>query len=477
MRPLFRRAQGVAVAVLLGVGLPACVLHPPTIQAPVLRTTVPVVASAFTAPGQWPASAWWERYGDPVLDQLVAQALQGAPSLSAADARFSSARQLVRISGAAQGIQVEANGTAQHQRISDNGLLPPQLLGFNWYSQTDLGVSANYTFDWWGKQRASIEAAVDESRAAQADRKAAELVLVAAVADSYFGWLGDQQRLGLVQARLALMERQARISAQRIAAQLDSGDSVRAVAQDIAATRERVAVLEGSARLRVVALAALLGRGAETLPPMVPRPLPVVQAALPESVRLDLIARRPDVAASRWRVESAQQSLVAVRGEYYPDVSLRALVGLSSIEIGSLLKPGSAVPSIGAAIHLPLFDSGLRDARFGARQAQVAAAVATYDEAVFAAAREVATAASTALSLSAQHQQRELHRLEAQALLDSAGARVRAGTADARAQLSASLLLNTDQDGLAQLNLAALSADVALQRALGGGYVARETTP
>jgi multidrug efflux system outer membrane protein len=236
-------------------------------------------------------------------------------------------------------------------------------------------------------------------------------------------------------------------------------------------------VLEGSARLRVVALAALLGRGAETLPPMVPRPLPVVQAALPESVRLDLIARRPDVAASRWRIESAQQGLVAIRGEYYPDVSLRALVGLSSIEIGSLLKPGSATPSFGAAIHLPLFDSGLRDARFGARQAQVESAVAAYDEAVFAAAREVATAASTVLAVQAQHEQREVQRAEALALVESAGARVRAGTADVRAQLSASLLLNLDQDGLAQLNLAALSADVALQRALGGGYVARETTP
>ena len=74
--------------------------------------------------------------------------------------------------------------------MSDNGLIPPQLLGFHWYNQADLGLQASYTFDWWGKQRDAVEAAVDQAHAAQADRSAAALVLASSIADTYFGWNG-----------------------------------------------------------------------------------------------------------------------------------------------------------------------------------------------------------------------------------------------------------------------------------------------
>ncbi len=474
------RASGIArVLALAGLaaGLTACALHTPTITRPTLRTDVPLAATSSPSAAEWPAADWWKTYGDPTLDALVEQALKGSPSLSAADARFTSARESVRLSGAAQGVQVEASGAAERQRLSDNGIFPPKFLGFNWYNQVDLGIRASYNFDWWGKQRAAIAAAVDESRAAQAELAAASLVLSAAVADSYFGWQADQQRLGLARERLALQARQSRIQAQRVSAQLDNSDATRLLSQDEASTRESIAALEGSARLRVVTLVALLGVSPDELPPLTVRALPEAAAALPESVRLDLIARRPDITASRWRVESAQQNLVGARADYFPDVSIHALAGLSSLQIGKLLESGSAVPALGAAIHLPLFDSGLREARFGARQAQVASAVAAYDETVIGAAREVATAASAGLAVDAQRQQRELHLASARQLVDAAASRVRAGLTDVRSQLSTSLAVNTDQDALAQLNLAALSADVALRRALGGGFVAREVTP
>jgi multidrug efflux system outer membrane protein len=470
----------LALAGGLAAALGACALKPPTITKPVLRAEAPIsVASAAAASTSdaWPAADWWKSYGDPTLDGLIDLALRGAPSLLTADARLASARESVRVAGAAQGAQVTGDASFTRTRLSDNGIFPPQLLGFHWYNDAELGVNATYTFDWWGKQRANIAAAVDESRATQAERAAASLILSSAVADSYFGWQADQQRLNLARERLAIQEHQVRVTTLRVTAQLDNGDAARQLSQDEASTREAIAALEGSARLRVVTLAALLGRGADELPVLALRPLPDVKASLPESVRLDLIARRPDIAASRWRVEAAQQNLVSARAEYYPDVTIHALAGLSSIEIGKLLEAGSAAPVLGAAIHLPLFDSGLRGARFGARQAQVAAAVANYDETVVAAASEVATAASATLALQVQRQQRVLQIAAAQALTDSASARLRAGLIDVRSQLSTSLAVNFGQDALLQLNLAALSADVALRRALGGGFVAREETP
>jgi len=356
-------------------------------------------------------------------------------------------------------------------------LFSPALLGFSWYNQADLGLSTKFTFDWWGKQRANIAAAVDEAHAIQAERSAAALVLASSVADNYFGWQADRARLQLAQERLSIVEHQVALAILRMQAQIDSGDNVQIAEQSLAATRSDIAALEGSAQLRIVAIAALLGQAPSELPQFTPQPLPVIATTLPENARLDLIARRPDIVASRWRVEAAGQNLIIARSDYFPDVTLHALAGLSSIELGTLLNYGSRVPTLGVAIHLPLYDAGLRAARFGSRQAMVAAAVATYDETVVGAAREVATSAATAAQISTQLNEHQLQLNAATALQKTAAARVTAGVTDLRPQLTADLALIAERDALAQLNFAAVSADIDLQRALGGGYESKEQQP
>ena len=88
------------------------------------------------------------------------------------------------------------------QRLSDHGLIPSQFLGFTWYNQADLGVQLQYDFDWWGKKRATVEAALDQAHAAEAQRSAAALAIQYAVADTYFGWQADQTRLQLADQSL-----------------------------------------------------------------------------------------------------------------------------------------------------------------------------------------------------------------------------------------------------------------------------------
>ena len=478
MNRVYRSPHAVLLAAASAAMLAGCALHPPAARETTLASEAPVARFDLPTPaGAWPDASWWRRYGDPTLDALVALALDSAPGLKVADARIEEARQSVRVAGAGLGVQVEASGDLSRQRLSDNGLISPRFLGFNWYNQADLGLEARYSFDWWGRQKAGIEEVVDAAHAAEAERAAAQIELAAAVTQTYLGWQLDQQRLALARERVAVVERLVHVTDLRIGAQLENPDSRRIAAAGLATVREQIAGLEGSARLRVVALAALAGRRAEELPALTPRPLPVATRSLPENLRLDLLSRRPDVVASRWRVEAARQGLAVVRAEYYPDVSLRALVGLSSVEIGKLLQVGSATPSVGAAIHLPLFDAGLRDARHAVGQAQVEAAVASYDQTVVAAARDVATAASSSASIAAQHEQRDVQLAESRAYAESAAARVRGGSADIRPELAARLSVNQSLDALLQLDFAALSADVALQRALGGGYLATEPKP
>jgi multidrug efflux system outer membrane protein len=355
--------------------------------------------------------------------------------------------------------------------LSDNGLFPPQLLGFTWYNQFDLGLQASYTFDWWGKQKNAVEAAIDQAHAAQADRSAAALMLASSIADAYFGWQSDQSRLQLAQEKEATVESIAKVTGARIRAELDSADELNNSDLALAGAREQIAMLEGSAKLRLVALAALVGRSIGELPQLSAKPLPPLSGALPDGVKIDLIARRADITASRWRVESAEKSLASARADFFPDIEINALLGVQSLDVGKLLEYGSRVPQMSAAIHLPIFDGGRLKARYGAAQASIDSAVSSYQDTVVNAARDVAMQATTRAQIEAQRLQRVQQVDAALRMKNTAAARVRQDIADSRSELLAAESWIDQRDALLQLDSAALSADIALQRALGGGYL------
>jgi multidrug efflux system outer membrane protein len=461
--------SGACAWILLATLTAGCVGLPAK-QKPVQLPSAAPLDVPEVGGGDWPAREWWKRYQDPTLDQLIALGLGNSPSLETAHARYDTARQSVRLAAAASGAQVSANADTDRQRLSDNGIFPPQLLGFTWYNQTDLGIQASYTFDWWGKQRYAVEGAMDQAHAAQADQSAAALTLAASIADAYFGWQADQNRLMLAREKANAVQSEGRVTEARIRADLDAADESNRADQALAAAREQIAALEGSARLRIIALAALVGRSAGELPALAVKPLPSFPGALPDNVRLDLISRRADITASRWRVEAAENSLSSARAEFYPDVTISALAGLSSIDVGKLFEYGSRVPQATAAIHLPIFDAGRLKARYGGAQAALDSAVSGYRDSVISAAREVATQAETRAQIAAQRDQRVIEVDAASRMTAAAAARVRQGIDDSRSELMATESWIEQRDALLQLDAAALSADIALQMALGGGY-------
>jgi multidrug efflux system outer membrane protein len=459
-----------SVAILIALFCVGCAGLPPKQPPAQLKNEVPLDGLEAVGGGDWPAKEWWKRYQDPTLDQLIELGLASSPTLATAHARYDSARQSVRIAGAESGVRVDASADIDRQRLSDNGLFPPHLLGFTWYNQADLGLQASYTFDWWGKQRDAVEAAMDQAHAAQADRSAAASMLASSIADAYFGWQADQSRIALARERAVIVEREGAIADARVRADLDAAENTDRSSLDLAAAREQIAALEGSAKLRAVALAALVGRSIAELPALQPKPLPALSGNLPDDVKIDLIARRADITASRWRVEAAEKNLDSARAEFFPDVSINAMLGLSSVDIGKLIEYGSRVPQASAAVHLPIFDAGRLKARYGATQAAIDAAVANYQDTLVSAARDVAMQASTRAQIAAQRTQRMIEVDAARQLRSSAAARVRQGITDARTELTATESWIEQRDALLQLDAAALSADIALQRALGGGY-------
>ncbi|HEV7490975.1 MAG TPA: TolC family protein, partial [Rhodanobacteraceae bacterium] len=268
--PLSKIARWI---VPLAALLAACSI-PPKPDTPPLRDSAPLKGVATRADDAWPDADWWKRYGDEQLDVLEARALKESPSLDEASARFGNAEKAIDIARAEAGMSLDGNVQYQRERLSEHGLIPPSFLGFTWYSQADLGVQFKYDFDFWGKHRAAIEAAVDEARASEAERAASVLMLTSAVADTYFGWQADQARLSLMEQLATTLEQNLKIADLRVAHEIDPPDVQYEARTRLAGAREQREVFAGSAKIRLAALAALLGVSPSELPPLTAKPLP-----------------------------------------------------------------------------------------------------------------------------------------------------------------------------------------------------------
>lgn len=447
-----------------------CLSAPDRSVEPQLRADVPVMTTEAAPAARWPLPSWWLQYQSAALTQLVERALASSPDIAAAQARFEQASASVRLAAAASGVKLDANATLARQRLSDNGLLPPQLLGFNWYSSADLGLNARYSFDWWGKLAAGRRTAESDLQAAAAERDVASLTLASAVAESYFGWQTDNARIDLAQLRVVELERNLRIVRAQQRAELAGGDEFERANHELLDAFDHRNSLETSRRLRLVTLAALLGCLPAELPDLQPAPLPEIRTELPPDVSLNLMSRRPDLRASRWRIESAAANVETARAGFLPDISLNALLGFSSRQLGELLDTGSLAPAFSAAVNLPLFDGGRLRAQHAREQARLAAAVATYHAALVAAAREVNTGLTERAAWTGQLQLRDAQLASAGRRRALADGRLRSGVTDARPVVRATLEWLTASDTRVITRFAQLSSDLALIRALGGGY-------
>jgi multidrug efflux system outer membrane protein len=457
------------LAILIALTLAGCAA-PARLLAPDLRDDVPLAGLQAPARAGWPAAQWWRQYHDPQLDDLMDRATGQSPDLVLAQSRVNQAEQSARLAAAQLGLSVNGSAQVARQRLSDHGLIPSQFLGFSWYNQADLGAQLKYDFDWWGKKRATLEAALDQAHAAEAQRSAAALALQYAVADTYFGWQADQARLQLADQALATQRQFNRIADLRVKQGVDLPDEAQKARAQLAAVQEMRVALEGSAKIRRVSLASLLGVSPEQLPDLQPRPLPRVDEGIPANAALDLIARRPDIAASRWQVEAALRQTDAARAEFFPDFSISAMAGLSSIDLGKLFTAGSRTFSLTPALHLPIFNGGALKANYGVSKAQLDAAIAQYDSTVLAAAREVATQALGAQQIAARRVIQRTRVDAQQQLLANAQARATQGVRDARESLVAKAQWLQQRDTAVQLQAQAVATDLVLVKALGGGY-------
>jgi multidrug efflux system outer membrane protein len=417
----------------------------------------------------WPQAQWWTRYGDEQLNQLMAQALKDGPTLQVAGARIGSARAALKLDRADLGADVALDATINRQRYSANGLFPPPI-GGRYYGESTLRLMAGYDLDWWGKRRAAIEAAVGEVNARRAEYAQAEQTLAASIVQSYFNLQAGGARLANVEKMRVAQRSLVMDRSKRVAHGLASIDEQRKAEEDLAGLNEQHAALAAQYGRELEALRALLGADAHALAGFAPHALPDVPDSLPTHLGIELLARRPDLQAARWRIEASLSRIEAAQAAFYPDINLSSFFGFDALSIDNLMKASSRTPFIGSTLSLPLFDSGRLQARLGVARIQRNEIIADYNQSVFVAVRDVAQSGLALQGLEIQTREQAASAAAIQALMNTASARFNQGLIDHSTLLSAEMAVLKQEDASLQLKNQQLQAEVALIKALGGGY-------
>jgi NodT family efflux transporter outer membrane factor (OMF) lipoprotein len=468
------RAARVAAALALGVlTLAGCASLPP--NTPPREAKAPTAyetAAAFSAPlADWPADGWWKRYGDPQLDALMDEALSGSPTLAQAEARLVKARAATAVAAAQELPQITGQGQVVEQKQSYAYLFPHQFLPLGYQDYGQVTLNLNWELDFWGKNRAAVRAAASEARAAAADAAEARLVLTTDIASQYatLARLYADRAVAIEATRVR--DETASLTAQRVANGLDTQAELKQAQAGSPASRANVVALDEQIAQTRNALGALVGAGPDrglALTP--PKSAHLTAFGLPADLRMGLIGRRPDVIAARWRAEAASHRVKEAKAAFYPDVNLAAYIGQQSLHLDKLVTPGAAIGAVGPAVSLPIFEGGrLRGNLRGAR-ADRDDAVAAYDAAMTEALREVADVAASERALGERLAESRKALDYYEGAYKVARLRYEGGLSTFQSVLLVEDAVLIERQIVSDLEGRAFTLDVALVRALGGGF-------
>lgn len=419
------------------------------------------------SPAGWPSSEWWRALGDPQLDALVAEGLQGSPSLASAEARLRQAQAQAGARDAERKPSLSVSGGYTGLQLPES--MVGSELGGSYAGSGQVVFDFSYGFDLWGGKRAAWEAAVDQAHAAQVDAQAARLELSAGIAEAYAQFGQAWQMLDVANSELERSQKALELTRQRRSAGIDSDLQLRQAEARVPAAQQQVQAAQQQIDEARNALAALVGKGPDRgLSIERPRLSPLA-LQLPSVLPADLLGRRPDVVAARWRVEAAAQGISSAKAQFRPSVDLSGLVGLAATGFSDLFAGDAALGFGGPAISLPVFDAGARRNRLDARNADYDLAVASYNQGVVDALHEVTDAVQAIRSLDAQERSLAEAHEAASAALQLAQARYEAGVGTQLDVLSAQRPLLQIEQQQAALRAQRYQATVQLDRALGGG--------
>jgi NodT family efflux transporter outer membrane factor (OMF) lipoprotein len=463
-----KRALGTALlcALLAGCSQVPAYHVPPTPAPPAFREGGPGAAAAPSTAAA--AGAWWEGFGDPVLNELESRIEKNSPTLAGALARRDEASAALRRAHADALPSVALASNLTYDRQSQDRPLR-NLNQENIYGANTLGGTANYELDLWGRVRAEVAAGRANYAASQDDVAAVRLSLQADLAADYITLRGLDRESDLLVHTVAAYQQADDVTQHRFRGGIANGIETGQSGAQLADAQAQLADVR-AARARVEhAIATLVGASASELtlaPAIVPLSPLSADVGLPSA----LLQRRPDIAAAERRMFAANEAIGQARAAAFPQIGLGGTGGTNSTVLSGLASAPNLFWALGPSISLPLFDGGRIKAGIATARAQWNEASATYRQDVLTAFQQVED------SLSDLHHLGEEDAAEHRAVTNAEQAaqlsmnRYTKGASSYLDVVTAQTTELTARRKALQVETARLQASVSLVRALGGGW-------
>jgi NodT family efflux transporter outer membrane factor (OMF) lipoprotein len=412
-----------------------------------------------------PRGKWWERFGDPRLNDLEAKLDGSNQSIAAAAAAVQAARALIRESRSQYLPTIGAAPAITNSRLSTFGPKPAGVT----YAEFSLPVQASWEPDLWGRVRGMVSASTFSAQASMADLENVRLAAQADLAADYFQLRAQDDLKQVLDATVNSYREAMELTRKLCDAGLDTDEAVSQAESQWEAARAQTA---GVSILRAQyehAIAVLIGKPAPSF--AIPaESVKTVLPAVPLAVPSELLERRPDIAAAERAVAQANAEIGVAMAAFYPNLTLSAAGGLENLSAAQWLTWPSRVWSVGPALAETLFDGGLRKATVQQYRSAYDQTVANYRQTVLTAFGQVEDNLTAIQALSVEIEEQNEAVGSAERSLRVATVRYEAGLEPWLTVVAARTALLNQRQVAVGYEAQRVLADVQLIRALGGGW-------
>ncbi len=429
-------------------------------------------------PAQWHAEAavagtldtaalanWWTRFNDPVLDQLVAEALRQSPDIRTALSRIAAARATKSIerSGLFPSLDANASGSRSTVRATDVTTTAESY---------GASLDARWEIDLFGRQRLGLAAAQADLAQTTENAHAVQVSLAAEVASTYVTLRSTEAQLAALESSVAAQAETAQVAQWREQAGLASGLDAQQATSTLEQARASLPSLRQTLSETRNRLASLCGRTPGELDPLLAAPgsLPAVPAALAVGIPAEALRQRPDIRAAERGVEAALARRKSAQRDRLPSLSLTGSLGVESLKAGDIFSPDRNLSRLVGSLAAPIFAGGRINTTIVVKTESERQALIAYESAVLSALAEVENAQTSVARTAERLDSLTRAAAAAREAATLAAQKYQAGEADMLVALDAqrtSLALDQQQVAAAA---ARLTAHIQLYKSLGGGW-------
>lgn len=408
------------------------------------------------------ASPWWGEFNDPLLAQLIQQAMQANPTILSSQAALRRARALRDVKLAATRPNLTVSGSVQRS-TADN---TPASINFS------TGLDASWELDVFGANQSALANSEADLAVAKANLRDVQLSMTAEVALAYIQLRGLQAQIGIAEHNLSSQTETLQITQWRAQAGLVTSLEVEQAKTAVAQTSAQLPALQSSLAKARHSLAVLTGQNPKTLDAtlQVVQAVPKVAAHAANEISAEALRQRADVRAAEERITAALAAVDAAEAARKPSFRLGGSVGLTALTLAGLSSGATLASQVLASVTVPVLDGGAAIAQVQAQQAVLEQTRAAYQNTVLTALKDVEDALVTLRN----DQQRASYLQQAAEAAQNADLlaqnRYSSGLIDFQTVLQTQRTLLSAQDSVASIQADLSSDHVRLIKAMGGGW-------